>query len=577
MAYTTNYCLNPGFQNGLTGYSALKSASIQPDTTSILLTNPSCLVSTQGLVAGEGVSTAYGVIPDISVGSASIYVKGTGNVNVTAVLNPVGLTVTQPVTLTNVWQRVALNGIAFTAGIVVNIEVTTTSMQAVDFSIANVQIENESPAHNYCDGNQEFCNWLVSGSTFGISEQLYPFPSGATGQTNDSGGIVNVLNMGEVFLTTAEGFTEDFSATVLSSDINPLASMTDFGIFELTDPDPAQTYVGWNNGGTNSGTSGSYNRIWSTFYPPQDYFVSGGTQLWKRAAYMAVGFQFNSVPAAGTQNISDVQAEILPITTAFAQPAPSSYDEPRKLHTIIKPNRLNFITNPSFETSTAGWTAVGSASLATDATKTAGNIIEYDDFQFTAGTKSLNVTVNASGDGTEVTVADLIVGDTYIFSAYIQPGPGLLNINLSCETGSTSLQATGLPYGGEGYGTGEPYGGILPGVDLPTGSWIRPSFVFTALHSSETIIITSVPGSDVSYPTHFWVDAVMLELGQDINFYFDGSFGTDYFWETTANLSRSYYYNQYKVRKNAVFNVLQKHTPMGIHFAQPLTIVPYTQ
>lgn len=725
MAYTTNYCLNPAFQNGLTGYASLMDAEIFLDTTSLCLGNVSCQVVTDGLVAGEGISTASGIIPDNSTGAASIYVRGEGTVNVSAEINPGSTLITQPVMLTSTWQRITLNGIAFTPGLTVNMLVYTTEAQATAFWIANVQIENHSPAHNYVDGDQPFCDWILPGSTFGVSEQLYHFPTGSAGQTVASGDIVPVLNMGEIFFTSAAGVTSDFSGFVHSDNINPIAAFTDFGIYQLTDPDPAQTYVSWNNGGTSSGTSGASNRIWSIFYPPQDYFVSGGAQLYKRAAYMAVGFQFNTVPAAGTQSIDLVQAEILPITTAFAQPAPSAYDEPRKLHSIIKPDRLNFVTNPSFETSIASWSAVGSATLATDSSITAGSIIEYDDFQFTAGTKSMKVTVNTSGDGTQISLTNLIIGNTYIVSAYLLSGPGILNINLACEGGSASAQGAGLPYGDLGYGTGEPYGGILPGVDLATviganptwevdasgwtaqngvtltrsgtqhhsgsfsgklvpdgvtaspqiqgtavpvtpgnavvfypwlfvsggpatcfaaihffdannvhigasditvsasvttsfqqfsvvgtvpagavtaspfvgitgtpantvnlftdddyfvtDTWARPNFTFTAAHSTETIVITSTPGSDFVSPSSFWIDAVLVEVGQDLLDYFDGNFGTNFFWEGTANLSRSYYYKQFKVRTQAVNNVILKHVPLGIHFQTAQTSVPYTQ
>ena len=580
--YTTNFCLNPNFQNGMTGYSSVNGATLSLDPNHPLYGSISTLlIETPGIDANEGVQTPIGVIPDTVTASASLSILGAGTVVVTAFTLPGNIAaVTQTVELTDTWQRLEFDGIACTPGMSIYLTVLTTSPQNTGFWISAIQIERESPAHAYCDGNQAGCQWVNPSDGFGVSFQAYQFLASANSVTIDTGDVVPVLNQGQAFQShPIAGKTSDFSPFIQDTTGNPVGAFTDFSIFKLTDPDPAQSYVSFNNGGIASGTGSAYSRAFATFFPPQDYVVSGGQKLWKRAAYMATGFQFNSVPSSGTQTITRVQTEVLPYTTAFGAPSPSAYDEPRKIHTTVKPDRLNYCTNPSFENSTAGWQAVGSATLSQDVTKNAGNIILYDDFQFTAGTKSMKVTVNGRGGGCSLSISNLIVGNTYIISAYLQAGPGLLNLNMACEAGSASAALAGLPFGDSvyAYGTGEPYGGILPGVDLVQNFWYRPYFTFVAQASTETLVITSTPGSDIVYPTQFWVDAVLIELGQTLDHYFDGNFGTNFFWEGTANLSRSYWYDQFGVKQAAVINALGKHVPLGITFAQPIYKQPYTQ
>ena len=114
---------------------------------------------------------------------------------------------------------------------------------------------------------------------------------------------------------------------------------------------------------------------------------------------------------------------------------------------------------------------------------------------------------------------------------------------------------------------------------MPTGQWFSPST--TSPHQTRRVILSfqSSPGSDIAYPTEFWVDAVLVEPGDTVGTYFDGSLGTDYSWETggTAGLARSYYYDRQEVATGAVNTALAEHTPLGIVAAAPVFSQPYTQ
>jgi hypothetical protein len=575
--FTQNLCPNPSFQTGLQGYSSLLDAELVLDSSRFVFGNQSCRIVTPGSAPGEGCQTAAGVIQTASTCSVSLYIAGSGNVSVSAVTNPgASVSGTFPVTLANAWTRVIINDIPCTPGQELYLSVYTTSRQSCTMWISGIQVEPSSPAHDYCDGDQPGCFWLYG--TFGVAVQQFQFPATATGISAATGNIVQVLDLNAVITAAVlAGKSTALGNLIFANEVNPVAAFTDFGIFELTDPDPAQTYVSWNSAGTSSGTGTSYSRPFATFYAPLDYIVSGGNYLWKRAAFMATGWQFTSVPSSGSQSIADVQAELLPMTTGYSQPSPGSYHLPRRIHSVIKPDRLNYCANPSFETSLSGWTTIGTASLSQDSSVTAGNIIEYDDIQYTAGTESMKVIMSASGGGAEISVTDLIFGDTYTVSAYVQAGPGLADILLTCSGGSAGASNQGIPYGTEGEYGDVIYGGVTGTQDLTTGVWFRPNFTFTAQESSVTLTITGTSASDISYPAHFWVDAVLIEAGEDTGDYFDGNFGTDYSWETTQNLSRSYYYKQQAVRTQAVNNVLAAHVPLGISYDTPKLSAPYTQ
>jgi|SRR6185437_3486236 len=576
MPFTSNFCRNPAFQLGLEGFNSTLGATIQLDKTNIKYGNQSCFVKCPGQRGGEGCITAGGIIPHDAICSASLHIKGSGLVTVSAAVNPGGtIKASVLVTLTEQWQRVQLTGIDCSPGqTLYMIVVNNTIGEPAQFWVNGIQIEDSSPCHPYCDGDQDGCEWLED-FWGGVSICQFQNPVVASSNILASPDLVNILQTGQKFFITAEsGPNQTFDDLVFANGPGPVGAVKDFAVAQLTDPDPAQTYISWNTAGTASTTGGTYSRNWGIFYPPVDYLVSNGQLLFNRAAYMAAGWLFSSLPNNGTVNLSRIQTEILPITTGYSQPAPSSFDPPRAIHALIKPDRLNFITNPSIETNTSGWSALGSASLSRDATTSVGQIIEYDDNILTAGVASLKVAVNSNGDGAQISVPNLIPGLTYIASAYVQAGQGLENILMSVGSGATSVLATGgTGYSFGGYDEG-PYGGISQILDLPLTTWFRINCIFTATTDTHILQVSSASAADVAYPTTMWIDAVLVEPGELLQFYFDGSFGTNYSWEGTVNLSRSYYYDQEQLKKNAVLNILDGHTPLGITFDSPLYNTP---
>lgn len=579
--YTTNLVPNPNFASGTTaGYTALTGTTLATDGTQAMFISLSSMsVTTDGTVPGEGFYTPAGTISPAATCSVSLFLMGdTGTVNVSAVYNPGGNVVqTVTVQLQPAFSRVILDGLAIPNNGQLYILVTTPTAQNLTFNVAGVQIEPESPHTDYCDGDQPECFWT---GTPKASISYRPAQFGVSGalQVIFSGSATAYIPGAIFFESGAMGATWSGTATPLV--LSPAAAVDAFAIYGLTDPDPAMTYAYDNNAGVTLSTT-AWTRAYSAFVPPLDYPVSGGGYAWRRAAFGAFGFSYASVPASQGVQLTKAQVEMAHLNGTTVTPA--TWDQPRAIHTIVKPDFLNYITNPSFETSTAGWSAIGACTLAQDSTHFAPGVSVFDSVEYNAGTSSLKVTLNNStGQGAQISVPLLIAGRTYTASCWVMPGSNINDISGTCAGGGADVQNTGQPYGGNaitgiGFGQGY-YGGVAPsGSALAPMVWTHLSFNFTATADTHTFQITALPVTGVTYPVNFWIDAVMINEGDTLAQYFDGNFGADAFWESTANLSRSYYYKQYAIKQRIVSDVLARHTPLGINYETPVFDVPYTQ
>ncbi len=177
--------------------------------------------------------------------------------------------------------------------------------------------------------------------------------------------------------------------------------------------------------------------------------------------------------------------------------------------------RVNYVSNPSFEVDTAGWSSVASATLA----RTTG--------EFNTGSASLSVT-NVSGSAAQYSMIPLIAGPgTNYLSAYIKLANGNSTANYFLrhlqyeETTSTSTVAAGNV--------------ALTSLSY-TGNWVRLGAAITKNAAANFMTIRVVTGSTVSGEI-FYVDSVMLEKSDTLKSYFDGSSGG--FWSGSANASFS--------------------------------------
>lgn len=571
--YTDNLNTNPSFEVDLSGYVALTGTALTQETTQGFSGRNSMKVVTDGSATSEGFTGPQVTVPSTHAGSMSFYILGeTGSLTVSAISGATATVIAQTqVTLSGGdYLRVVLSGLSLVSGQQMYILVQTTTAEALTFWVDAFQYEMNAAPHPYIDGSFPGCQWTGTAHE-SASFQQFQFMTSSSGGMYLEGRAAPVVE-GQSFATSASGSMLLSGLEHGTLIVNPVGALSNFAIWTPADMDPAVSYIEWSNAGVTSGAN-AWARAFAMAYPPQQAIGSGNAVLWNRAAYAALGFTLKSMTSNMQQCLADVQLERMPIVPGSA-PAATAYAPPRNISTIIKPSRLNFCPNPSIENSTAGFTAIGTATLSQDAVK----------FVPGTGSHSLKVVVNAANDGAYVVISNLIIGDTYIVSAGVQGGAGLLDVTMSCGGTSVSSANQGIPYGGNailgiGYGQG-PYGGIqATGSDMPTGQWFMPSTSFVAAQSTVVLSFQPIAGSDVAYPTSFWVDAILFEEGETLSPYFDGSFGSDYSWETggTAGLARSYYYQRENVAAGAVTTALAEHTPLGIVAATPTYSSPYTQ
>ena len=593
--YNFNANINPSFEVDLTGYTALTGTVLSRVDYNAFVGRYSMQVVTDGLVSGEGFYGPSKLYASSVSGTLSVSLSGeTGSVLVQAVTNPGGVVLAgQTVSLTFAWQTVTFNNLAINAGSSLYVLVTTPSAQSITFVVDAVQYADIAVAPGYIDGSFPNCFWTGTPNE-SSSYQPVQFPiSAAGGMYLDGQGQLGTT--GQTVQLTGPGGLMTISAINPSlTYVPPVGALDDFAIWPLAtgptpDVDPAMSYVAWNNANTPSGET-SYANIWGIFYPPLDYPTSDtlpdgatpGVNLWNRAAYMAVGFEYAAVPSGAAQNTTQVQVTTMPLastdtfdgTVTLPEPAPKTYDAPRTIHVIVKPTRLNYMTNPSFEVSTAGWTAGPGTTLTRDTTNAYGIVGEWDGIEFTSGFASGKCAVSSGGgsistniiSGTPLGLTNLLAGEIYIASAYVQVQAAKI----------ADIQMTAA---------GNFSNSIATGSDLAPG-WYRQSVTFTATSSTVQLTVSTIPGTDASYPYSFWVDACMCEPGEILGDYFDGDFADDdYGWEyvpltTTpgpAGLSRSYYYEGYEAKKGTVLDILTNHIPVGISFVPPLYFTVPTQ
>lgn len=332
----------------------------------------------------------------------------------------------------------------------------------------------------------------------------------------------------------------------------PASAFKDFAHYPVGGVDPAMAWIGATSGALKSAVAGSYSRPYAAFTGPVDYPVSGGGYAWKRAAYAAVGFKFASMSATKHQILDAVQFEPLSLGAA----GPSLYQNAREIQVIVKPTRLNYASNPNFESGITGAVAINSATVAADP------------FCWT-GTGSCKVTSPAAGStdgGFNFQITGLIPGRRYTMSARLAIAQSCGDVYAWSGTSySTMVERTT-------FRTSEP--------DPKNPQWRTVWVTFDAKVSSVWMgFNVSRSTMTAGQPGIFWADGILVEEGSAVRDYFDGSMGADYLWETTgtANLTRSYFYENRVERSYLIRTLLDENTPLGITSAVPQYAVLPTQ
>lgn len=172
---------------------------------------------------------------------------------------------------------------------------------------------------------------------------------------------------------------------------------------------------------------------------------------------------------------------------------------------IIPEASTNMVINPSPQTGTTGYTAVG-GSIAQSATRQR------------RGVYSLKVTpTSATGDGVYYGTVSLVDATTYTFSVDVWAAVGV-PIKIYFADTSANLQGTATTHTG-------------------TGAWVRLSATYTASGSANRRLYVIKNNSNST--ADFWVDGFQVEAKAYATTYLDGSLGYGYSWASAVGLAAS--------------------------------------
>lgn len=177
--------------------------------------------------------------------------------------------------------------------------------------------------------------------------------------------------------------------------------------------------------------------------------------------------------------------------------------------------RVNYVSNPSFEIDTTGWSSVASATLSRVTS------------EFNTGAACLSVT-NTSGSAAQYSMIPLVAGEgTYYLSAYIKLANGngtanyfLRHLQYEDITSTSTVAAGNVGLTSLSY----------------TGNWVRLGAAITKSAIANYMTIRVVTGSTVAGEV-FYVDSVLLEKSTTLKSYFDGS--SNGFWAGNSHASFS--------------------------------------
>lgn len=234
------------------------------------------------------------------------------------------------------------------------------------------------------------------------------------------------------------------------------------------------------------------------------------------AVYVAIDIKFS---AAANYYLDNFQLALSTTTT---------FNEARGVLALLSPKKINFVTNPGFETNTTGWTAT-SSSLQTGAPDgLLSGVPTAQCMQATINNSSKVIsTSTASG------IAPITPGRHYTFSIYIKAATGTPAIKLALSAASSGLTTLVNEV------STVPDGTLTPPALTASTSWERYSVTLyiPVEYVSPTVTFTlSGPATD----TVVQVDSAQLEDKYLPSDYFDGS-NTDCIWQT-PHASPSYYY-----------------------------------
>lgn len=182
-------------------------------------------------------------------------------------------------------------------------------------------------------------------------------------------------------------------------------------------------------------------------------------------------------------------------------------------------DRVNLVTNPSFETGSTGWAPVGTG--ATAAINTTHKVFGSQSYVLTVGTANSYIQI-----GTNVPV---IGGKTYTFSSYLKLVGGT-------SSGGTYIEVVWRDSANAVISLANNAGTQT----VNSTTWTRHSVTSTAPSNAAFAQLRPLIATIAANPTgtQIAMDAVMFEQSSSVGTYFDGSYGGGA-WTGAANASAS--------------------------------------
>ena len=357
--YTDNLCPNPSFETDLTGWTALTGTTLSQDASQGFSGHNSMKVVTDGSVSGEGFYGPQATVPSTGTGSMSFYIMGeTGTLTVSAISGATATIIASTsVTLSGGdYQRVVLPGLALTATQQMYILVQTPTAQALTLWVDAVQYEMDATPHPYIDGSFPGCAWTGTANE-SASYQAFQFFTSASGGMYLEG-RASPVSHGEVFLTSAEGAMLLSGTEIRYHCGQPLRGPVGLRHLDGGRHGPCRQPQHVEQRGRGF-RAGAWDRGVRPGLPPagRHGVGRGGAVEAGRVRRYRLRLQGDDGERAAEPGVRAVRADA---RGARHEPGPGHADgAPRQISAIVKPTRLNFCPNPSIETSTAGWVAVG--------------------------------------------------------------------------------------------------------------------------------------------------------------------------------------------------------------------------
>lgn len=283
---------------------------------------------------------------------------------------------------------------------------------------------------------------------------------------------------------------------------------------------------------------------------------NNATGTWTRPAFSTSSAPDNAkfaVPYIRIEGCSSAEVHYIDAVQFEESAEPTNFVDARRTDIVLVSNRVNLLTNPSFEVNTSGWSC--STANATIATSATGAL----DFS----TTSLTATPTSSGVVTIETDSfahDVVAGSEYSLSFYAK------------RTGTATTATANISWYTEGGTLISTSSGTTTNLNIAFGRVsITATAPTTAVHAKVSTSWTGGTGNVL------FVDAVLFERTSYVGPYFDGSGGyqqvSDLVWEGTPGLSRSHYYKNRALVQNrlaaTVGEFLTHGTPWAIFVAQP--------